>query len=131
MLMPTKLRKTRKMRGHTTHGYGSKKKHRGRGSKGGSHYAGSHKHHYVKIMKFEPEHFGKHGFASLKKKGKTVNVGELEKLTSESEIDLAKLGYAKLLGKGRVGKPLTVKVANFSRHAKEKIEKAGGKIVSP
>jgi large subunit ribosomal protein L15 len=131
--MPTRLRKTRKMRGSGGCGYGSKKKHRGKGSKGGKGYAGSHKHHYIRTMINEPEHFGKHGFTSLKKlkkEAKIINVGDLEKLSDKAEINLGEMGFTKLLGKGSVSKSLVITVPDFSKEAKEKIEKAGGQIIS-
>ncbi len=129
-----KRKKVVKMRGSKTHGYGSKKKHRGKGSKGGKGYAGSHKHKWTYIVKYEPDHFGKHGFTSLKKvkmrrRIKIINVGELEKIATGKEIDLDAMGYTKLLGKGEVTKPFVVKISNFSAKAKEKIEAAGGKIL--
>jgi len=133
--MATKDRKIRKMRGSKTCGYGSKKKHRGKGSKGGKGYAGSHKHKWTYIVKYEPDHFGKHGFVPPRKKQiKTINVGELEnvlkRLNLESnEIDLSELGYEKLLGKGKVTKPFIIKVKEFSERAKNKIESAGGMII--
>ncbi len=46
------------------------------------------------------------------------------------EIDLSKLGYGKLLGRGEIKQKLTVKVEKFSASAKEKLEKAGGKLIS-
>jgi large subunit ribosomal protein L15 len=133
--MATKDRKIRKMRGSKTCGYGSKKKHRGKGSKGGKGYAGSHKHKWTYIVKYEPDHFGKHGFTPVKRKeAKTINVGELEELLKKNsleknEIDLTELGYEKLLGKGKVTKPFIIKVKEFSEIAKRKIESAGGKII--
>lgn len=150
--MPTKLRKTRKMRGSKTCGYGSKKKHRGKGSKGGKGYAGSHKHKWIKIIKEEPDHFGKHGFTSIKRvERKIINIEDLDKLLKDFEegkikieenkikesensieIDLTKLGYDKLLGKGKITskKPIVIFVKSFSKKAKEKIESAGGKIIT-
>ena len=41
--MQNKVKKVRKFRGSHTHGYGSKKKHRGAGSRGGRGMAGSGK----------------------------------------------------------------------------------------
>ncbi|MEM5812805.1 MAG: uL15 family ribosomal protein [Candidatus Aenigmatarchaeota archaeon] len=150
--MPTKLRKTRKMRGSKTHGYGSKKKHRGKGSKGGKGYAGSHKHKWIKIIKEEPDHFGKHGFTSIRRKeSKAINIKDLERLIKDFregkidikndeikednekiEINLTKLGYDKLLGKGKLNfeKPIIIIVKSFSKQAKEKIESANGKIIA-
>jgi ribosomal protein L15 len=57
--MPTRLRKTRKKRGHVTMGYGRIGKHRkhpgGRGMAGGQH------HHRTNLDKFHPGYFGKVG----------------------------------------------------------------------
>ena len=133
-------RKVRKLRGSKTHGYGSKKKHRGKGSKGGKGYAGSHKHKWIWIVKYEPDHFGKHGFTSLKqiwrkRRHKEINVGELEKLAeslgikSGDVLDLESLGYTKLLGRGTISKPFLVRVPSFSKHALKKLEAVGGKII--
>jgi large subunit ribosomal protein L15 len=123
-------KKVRKQRGSHTHGYGSKKKHRGGGSRGGRGYGGSHKHKYSRIVAYERNHFGYKGFHSLKKKGKTINLDELDKMIgNKNEIDLSKLGYNKLLSRGNISKSIIVKIKKFSKKAKEKIEKAGGKIV--
>lgn len=127
MIMPTKLRKTRKMRGSFTCGYGAKKKHRGKGSKGGKGYAGSHKHHMTYIAKYEPDHFGKKGFYSRKKKESSINVEELEKMEG-NDINLTEKGYGKLTGKGKISKAVNVTVSRASKHAKEKIANAGGTI---
>lgn len=119
--------KVRKWRGRTSHGGGHKKKRRGGGSQGGRGYGGSHKHKFSYITTIEPDHYGYKGFHSRKKKGRTINIDELVKLEGSSH-DLKKLGYSKLLGKGRITKPVTVRVNEASKQAKEKIEKAGGKV---
>ena len=53
----------------------------------------------------------------------------VEKEKSKYFIDLANLGYTKLLGTGKITKPLIVKVAACSKSAAEKIKEAGGKIL--
>ena len=69
-----------------------------------------------------------------------VNVGDLDKAFSAGdevtlellrEKDLAKSRYdiLKILGAGEVTKKLTVSGHRFSASAREKIEKAGGKVV--
>jgi len=124
-----KVKKVRKMRGQRTHGWGSKKKHRGGGSRGGRGFAGGHKHKYIKILKYYPDHFGKRGFVSVKKKDKIININEMLKIANGDEINLTEMGYDKLLSKGKIDKPITVIVKKCSKKAKEKIEKAGGKII--
>ena len=130
--MPVKFRmKNRRMRGKTTHGWGTKKKHRGSGSQGGAGWGGAKKGKRTFIYAHEPEHFGKKGFFSLHKKINIINVGDLEEIAGEAkEIDLNALNYQKLLSRGIINKPLHVTVSSCSPRAKEKIEKAGGKIIS-
>jgi large subunit ribosomal protein L15 len=141
--MVIRIRKKRR-RGERTY-HGSHKKRRGKGSRGGRGRAGLHKHKWTYTVKYEPEHFGKGGFVSVKKKRikeKTINLEELEKLVEELEatgkikmeekkikINLTELGYDKLLGRGKITKPLIVEVKKVSEQAKQKIEKIGGKLI--
>lgn len=138
-------KKKKKMRGSKTHGYGSKKKHRGAGSRGGRGYAGSLDHKRSKIRKTEPKHLGKKGFKRPKKLVKDVNTINLKELDMKMEkllekgiatkdkdkirVNLKDLGYNKLLGSGRITKPLIVEVEDFSKSAKKKLKKQGGKVV--
>jgi large subunit ribosomal protein L15 len=137
--MPHKLRKIRKKRGSRTVGYGRVGQHRKSGSKG-ERKAGRHKHLWSYVLRYEPDYFGKRGFTSpksLKQKEKVINLGKLDELakkTSEKKdekifVDLESLGYTKLLGTGKVTKPLVVKVASCSKSAAEKIKEAGGQIL--
>ncbi len=134
--MPHKLRKTRKNRGSRTQGYGRIGQHRDAGSKG-HRKVGRHKHLWSYVVTHEPDYFGKSGFTSpqsLHRHENPINLKKLEELTQASQqekpqIDLAALGYTKLLGSGRVTKALTVQVPSYSKSAAEKIKKAGGEIV--
>ena len=45
------------------------------------------------------------------------------------EIDLNKLGYEKLISKGKLNKKVMVKIKFASKRAIEKIEKLGGKVI--
>lgn len=135
--MPHKERKTRKMRGSRTHGYGRVGQHRDAGSKG-QRKVGRHKHLWSYVTTYEPDYFGKKGFTSpqsLKRKENTINIHELSELTAKTpaekgkiQLDLTSLGYTKLLGTGKITKPLTIIVPSCSKTAAEKIKKAGGKI---
>jgi large subunit ribosomal protein L15 len=131
--------KKKRRRGERTY-HGSHKKWRGGGSRGGRGKAGLHKHKWSYVVKYEPEHFGKKGFKrplAVRKEIKTINLEELEKISekiAEKEgekfkINAVKLGYEKVLGKGRITKPLIVEARCFSKKAVEKLEKAGGKAV--
>jgi large subunit ribosomal protein L15 len=137
--MPHKQRKTRKMRGSRTHGYGRIGQHRDAGSKG-HRKVGRHKHLWSYVTAHEPDYFGKKGFTSpqsLKRKENTINITQLSELTAKTpaekdktHINLTSLGYTKLLGTGKITKPLTITVASYSKTAAEKIKKAGGKILT-
>jgi large subunit ribosomal protein L15 len=130
--MPHKLRKIRKFRGSRTVGYGRIGQHRDSGSKG-HRKVGRHKHLWSYVVTHEPDYFGKSGFTSPKSlhtRVNPINLRKLEELTQTSQkIDLAALGYTKLLGSGKITKPLTVHVPSYSKSAAEKIKKAGGEIV--
>jgi large subunit ribosomal protein L15 len=137
--MPHKLRKIRKKRGSRTVGYGRVGQHRKSGSKG-ERKAGRHKHLWSYVLRYEPDYFGKRGFTSpksLKQKEKVINLGKLDELAKKAPekkdekifVDLESLGYTKLLGTGKVTKPLIVKVASCSKSAAEKIKEAGGQIL--
>lgn len=120
--------KTVKMRGSKTCGYGAKKKHRGKGSKGGSGMAGSKKHKKIMILQKNPNYFY-HPKLKKRSQEKIINLKDLEKMT-ETKINLTEMGYDKLLGDGEVKKKLEVIIGKWSTQAEEKITKAGGKIVS-
>jgi large subunit ribosomal protein L15 len=93
------------------------------------------------VIKYEPGYYSKTGFTSpksLKQIVNVINVGTLdgiaERFWVEQEkgrffIDLESLGYTKLLGSGRITKPLVVKVPTFSKSAADKIKEAGGEIL--
>lgn len=123
-------KKTKKMRGKKTFGYGSKKKHRGKGSKGGKGMAGSFKHKKIKIIKELKDYFGKKGFKRKNKKElKIINLKEIDIIASkENKKKMSFPGY-KVLGAGKLGRPLEIEAKKFSNNAKKKIEEAGGKFI--
>lgn len=127
-------RKKKRRRGERTY-HGSHKKRRGGGSRGGRGKAGMHKHKWSYAVKYEPERFGKRGFKrppAAVKKVKTINLKDLDRLAEQvgkKEINLSELGYDKLLGTGKLSKPLIVEAKYFSKSAIKKLEKAGGKAV--
>lgn len=119
-----------KKRGSKSHGYGSKKKHRGSGSRGGRGRAGF-KHKKIMFRKQDLQ-LGKRGFKSLSQRDlkvgtSPVNLRDLD--FSMKEIDVTELGYDKVLGTGEVKKPVTIKARAFSENAKKKIEQAKGKAI--
>jgi len=81
----------------------------------------------------------KRGFANIfKKRIAIVNVGDLIRFdsgTTVDEIALIKAGLVKgkrdgikVLGKGDLDRPLTVRVNGISQTARVKIEKSGGTV---
>ncbi len=136
--------RTSKFRGSRTHGRG-KKAGRGAGLRGGKGNAGLHKHKWISIVKYRPDYFGHHGFKRPQSvvTGKvTMNLSDVEQaLASLSKdgaavqkdgkwtVDLGKIGVDKLLGSGKVSKPITIKVGEASEKAVQKLKKAGGALV--
>jgi len=143
--MPHKLRKSRKQRGSRYCGWGQVGQHRGGGMRGGKGKAGGRKHLWIQTVKYNPDRYKKVGFkppSSLEKEAETVNVGELRDLVIKTlgtdkvksgaddlSLDLDSLGYGKLLGRGNIDFPLSIKVSGYTSRALEKIEAAGGQIL--
>ncbi len=138
--------RTEKFRGSRTHGRG-KKAGRGAGKRGGKGNAGLHKHKVQYMLKYMPDHFGRHGFKRPQKMVSakiTMNVGDLEQILAVMKtqgtavekdgkitVDLTALGIDKLLGNGQVSTPFEVLVSETTVLAKAKVEEAGGHIVVP
>lgn len=136
-------KKNVKHRGHTTHGWGSRKKHRGAGSRGGRGRAGTGKRAGHKKAGMAPC-LGSRGFLPRRSQisGKTVNLAyfnpiQIKKLIEEGKakkegdmviLDLSQLGYVKLLGTGTCAAKLKIKVALCSAGAAEKVKAAGGEV---
>jgi len=118
-------RKTKKMRGSKTCGWGSKKKHRGKGHKGGHGFAGGCKHKHLEWR------FGRHGFTrhGRKLEKKIINVEELNKFEGD-EINLTELGYDKLLGAVFINRAIKVIVKEATPKAIEKIKAVGGEVIT-
>ena len=138
-------KKIRKQRGYRTHGYGRVSGgHRKSGQRGGVGSTGGKGHHWLKTTKYEPERYGKQGFKrpqKILKEKTTINLLELEEKTktlleegiatkkeNKIRIDLRKIGVNKLLGKGKVTKPLEIIVQEVSETALKKIEESGGTV---
>merc|ERR1711935_585242 len=119
-IMSKNKKKTRKLRGHVSHGHGRVGKHRkhpgGLGNAGGQH------HHRINFDKYHPGYFGKVGMRHFHKTKNmyfcpVVNVDRLWTLVSTQTrteyqkeevkakgkvpvIDVTKAGFFKVLGKG-------------------------------
>jgi large subunit ribosomal protein L15 len=138
-------KKVSKFRGSRTCGGGTHKNRRGAGSRGGHGNAGNDKHHFVREY-LKGFTFGKHGFKRPQKVisyKSIVNVGELDEMVLQLMLDgearkedhmyyinLSELEYSidKLLGAGKITKPMVITVSECSAGARDKIEEAGGRI---
>lgn len=136
--------RTNRFRGSRTHGRG-KKAGRGAGKRGGRGNSGLHKHKYISVVKYDPDHFGRHGFKRpvAKREPTTINFNMLEarlddliqeghaKRTKDKvEVDLTSAGYDKLLGSGSPLRNLNIKVQKATTKAIAKVEEAGGKVIT-
>ena len=137
-------KKAIKFRGDHTHGYGSKKKHRGSGHQGGVGMAGTGKKADQKktMIWKDTQYFGGHGFDSKNRtKIKYINLfyieTHLDKLIKEGKakkegdsyhIDLKNFGCNKLLGSGNVTKKYVISTDYASLSAVEKVTAAKGTV---
>ena len=111
---------------------------------GGHGQAGLGKTGKIGMLKYDRDHYGRHGFKRpqcMVQANRTINVGELseqiERFVSmgfakkEGEaytVDLSQAGIDKLLGNGNIDIAVNVTVAEASEKAREKISGAGGSI---
>ncbi len=142
--MATRHRKTRRLRASRCHGWGRSGQHRDSGMQGGHGNAGWKRHRWSSVIRYGWQ-IGKTGFTPVNPKDQnTINIGdlnlELDTLTAQGktrqaqdkiEINLGEIGYSKLLGNGRITRPLRIIVAQCSEKAAAKISQAGGQVVLP
>ncbi len=137
--------RTKKMRGSRTHGRG-KKHGRGAGGRGGHGNAGLHKHKFKSMVKYDPMHFGRHGFTrhAMLHATTVINLeqlvarvpqleaaGHAKRAGTAVEVDLTAAGIDKLLGTGRVDVALKITVSAASEQARAKVQEAGGQVLLP
>ncbi|MFX1285470.1 MAG: uL15 family ribosomal protein [Promethearchaeota archaeon] len=136
-----KKKKVRKQRGSRTYGYGRiSGGHRKSGSRGGKGNAGIKDHH--RIGRISELIRNKKGFntPNIPSSYLSINVGDIDeqldllltkniaiKEGSIIKIDITKLGYSKVIGKGSVKHPFHLYAKKITTKAQEKIEAAGGK----
>lgn len=137
-------KKNTRQRAGTTHGWGSMKKHRGAGSRGGRGMAGTGKRGDQKKTAIDhTKYFGPKGFVyrRVADNRPSLNLGHLDtridtlvaknKATKKGDmytLDLHALGYKKLLATGEVKNKYTITVEAATEKAVEKITAAGGKV---
>ena len=140
-----KRKKNSRQRGSKTHGWGSMKKHRGAGNRGGRGMAGTGKRgDTIKPRIWDKKYFGKSGFKkkNIKMKINAISICYLEEklnsllrkklISKEGDlylVDMRKIGFNKLLSQGKVLNKFKIKVDCASKKAVEKIKNGGGEIV--
>ena len=125
-----------KLRGQRTHGKGDTKNKRGAGSRGGRGKAGSHKHKFTKYY----AEFGKDRKVREKSTVVALNLDEIEQLLpkwilqgkiekgSNTVIDGNKLGFSKVLARGKLKSKIVFENVKASKKAVEKIKESGSTI---
>ncbi|MCD6236310.1 MAG: uL15 family ribosomal protein [Thaumarchaeota archaeon] len=143
--MGTRHRKSRKRRGSRTCGWGQIGQHRKTGAKGGHGKTGMHKHKWTWVLKYDRDYFGKHGFYRPNKREiPSINVMQLATLLDAMErrkeiktaegmpvVNLAEMGVGKLVGRGKIDRPVLVVVEKWTEKAEKTIKEAGGNLVTP
>jgi len=130
-----KRRKSSRMHGRGTgsHGWGFRKKHKKSGHRGGKGMAGTGKRADQRktwVIRYRFPYFGKQGFTSKsteKRKNKVINLREIQNKYKPGEINLSEY---KILGDGEIKDKFIIKAKQASSSAIEKIEAAGGKVVT-
>ena len=138
-----KKKKSVRQHGQNTYGWGSRKKRKGSGHRGGIGMAGTGKkadHKKSLVIKKYKQYFGKQGFTSRGtqlKKLKSINLREIQqnldsliKQFGKGNNELNLKNY-KILGDGEITEKLIIKARACTKGAREKIEKAGGEVIVP
>lgn len=145
-MVVNKRKKNRTMRGSRTYGWGSPKKHRGKGSRGGVGKSGMGKrgqHKMSLLNSLGIKNLGSHGFVrprhetfveyaiNLRMIDANADKWIAKKIAVEEKgmiiVNVEKIGFDKVLGAGNLSRKMIITAPKFSAGAKKKIEAAGGK----
>ena len=113
----------------------------GRGQKGQKSRSGGNPHPWFEGGQMPLyRRLPKRGFTNIfRKEYEVINLGQLIKIKNESPITpvvlkskgmIHKIDLVKILGNGELTEALTVHAHKFSKSAKDKIEKSGGKAIT-
>lgn len=146
MALVRQFKKTRKLRGHVSHGHGRVGKHRKH--PGGRGKCGGFSHHRTFFTRYHPDFFGKRGknvyhLNKCHTYNPTITVdklwslveksGELEKFSSAEiapVLNVKEFGFFRVLGEGCIpDRPIVVKACSFTPEAERKITEKGGQCI--
>jgi len=134
MAKRNKRKTKKKFLGSRSNGRGKAHHGRGAGSRGGVGMAGGHKHRWNWIIRYDPDHYGRHGFVPKTRKDiKVINLFEIDNNARRGEYqtegNLYKVEFpGKVLGSGDITYPILLTANSISEKARAKIEAAGGKV---
>jgi len=130
-----KRKKSSRIRGARTCGWGFRQKHKGHGNKGGFGMAGAGKHKAQSTLmtdtKKKKQYFGKKGLTSRgteRVRNETINLRDIKNNFFKKNGDKIDFSKHKILGMGE-GFNAEIKALSATASAIEKMEKAGGDIV--
>jgi len=129
--MVLRIKKNRKFFGSRRWGVGNIKNARGAGDRGGV-GRGGRKHKMTYLLVYERDTLYKKGFAPWRrKKLMEMDLDAISKKAAgmqDQKPTIELRGY-KVLGDGKITKPVIVKAEGFSKNAEKKIKEAGGEAV--
>jgi large subunit ribosomal protein L15 len=129
--MVLRIKKTRKFLGSRRWGAGNIKNARGAGDRGGV-GKGGRKHKMTFLNVYDKESLIHKGFAPLKRRELMIMdltaISKKAASMQEPKPTLELKGY-KVLGDGKLTKPMVIKADGFSKSAERKIKEAGGEAV--
>jgi len=131
-----KRKKSSRLRGSKTAGWGFRQKHKGHGNKGGTGMSGSgkkadHKKQFALMKDPKGIYFGRKGLTSRKtavKKTNQINLRDIKNNIFKKDGQKIDLSKHKILGEGD-GFKAVITAKSASKSAIEKMKKAGGEII--
>lgn len=126
-----KRNKRSRLRGNRTAGW-AMKKHKGSGNRGGKGMAGTGKRADQRktwVIKYQFPYFGKQGTTSKSTKKRVNNVVNLDYISEKYKPGEINFNKYKILGEGEIKGKYIIKARAASESVREKVEKAGGKII--
>ncbi len=129
-MVKTHKSKSRRARGHTTHGRG-KCKNNGSGCRGGVGNSGNWKHKKTNMKTVDGRELKKGFVPKVSNKFEIINLTDISRGIEKGEIGKKDNVYyfrfeGKVLGAGELLYPTVVEALNFSKMAIDKIEQVGG-----